>query len=75
MNGLDPVERLKRELPNVGHVQVASFPDRGEPIESDHIASLFAVLTEGGYEGFVGCEYNPRADTRAGLRWAKAWLG
>ena len=27
-----------------------------------------------GYSGWVGCEYNPRGDTREGLKWAKPYL-
>ena len=33
---------------------------------------LFALLDELGYEGWMGCEYRPRAGTEAGLGWFKA---
>ncbi|MBD5656785.1 MAG: hydroxypyruvate isomerase, partial [Candidatus Eremiobacteraeota bacterium] len=38
-------------------------------------AYLLAVLDEIGYDGWVGCEYRPRAETRAGLGWARRYLG
>jgi hydroxypyruvate isomerase len=33
---------------------------------------LFQEIDRSGFTGFVGCEYKPRGDTLAGLRWAKA---
>ncbi|MFO1074253.1 MAG: hypothetical protein U1E17_16540 [Geminicoccaceae bacterium] len=30
---------------------------------------LFAELDRLGYDGFIGCEYRPRAGTTAGLGW------
>lgn len=54
----------------VGHVQIAGVPSRHEPDgEELNYPFLFAELDRLGYEGFVGCEYNPRAGTLAGLGW------
>ena len=62
--------RLARHLPLVGHVQVASVPARTEPGTGElNDAFVFAELDRLGYAGFVGCEYNPRAGTEAGLGW------
>ena len=53
-----------------GHVQIAGVPSRHEPVgEELNYPFLFAELDRLGYEGFVGCEYNPRAGTLAGLGW------
>jgi 2-dehydrotetronate isomerase len=30
---------------------------------------LFAEFDRLGYDGYIGCEYNPRAGTVEGLRW------
>ncbi len=59
--------------PRLGHVQIASVPDRHEPDEGEiDYAHIFRLLDEVGYQGWVGCEYHPRAETRAGLSWLKA---
>ena len=56
--------------PIVGHVQIASVPSRNEPDgEELNFPYLFAELDRLGYDGFVGCEYNPRGPTRDGLGW------
>jgi hydroxypyruvate isomerase len=58
----------------LGHVQIAGAPDRHEPDQGElRVESLLKLLDELGYTGFVGCEYRPRAGTREGLRWLKAW--
>lgn len=65
--------RLIRTNRNViGHVQVASVPDRHEPDhgETDY-PHLFRVLDEVGYTGWIGCEYKPAAGTTEGLGWFK----
>jgi hydroxypyruvate isomerase len=61
---------LRRLLPLIGHIQVASVPSRHEPCSEElNDAFLFAELDRLGYEGFIGCEYQPRAGTLDGLRW------
>jgi hydroxypyruvate isomerase len=61
---------LTRLMPLIGHVQVASVPLRHEPntgeLNDSHVFSTLEALN---YAGFVGCEYNPRAGTVAGLSW------
>lgn len=55
------------------HYQIASPPDRGEPDDGEmNYRFLFQEIDKSGYDGFVGCEYKPRGDTLAGLKWAKA---
>lgn len=52
------------------HVQIASVPERHEPDEGElNYPHLYAVLDRLGYKGWIGCEYNPRAATEAGLGW------
>lgn len=54
------------------HIQIASPPDRGEPDKGDiDYRRLFALIDDSGYDGYVGCEYKPRAGTAPGLAWAK----
>jgi len=78
----DVAMKLRRYLPTgtVGHIQIAGVPERHEPdVGEVHYPYLFAVLDELGYEGWVGCEYRPRAGlqpggTSAGLAWLRPYL-
>lgn len=66
----DVVMGLRRMLPIIGHVQVASVPSRHEPTHEEmNDAFVFAELDRLGYTGFIGCEYRPRAGTLEGLGW------
>jgi len=68
----DVTMALRRLMPIVGHVQIASVPSRNEPDgEELNYPFLFEELDRLGYEGFVGCEYNPRGRTTDGLAWFK----
>lgn len=59
---------------NYTHVQIASVPDRHEPDHGEvNYPYLLEVLDETGYRGWVGLEYRPAAETRAGLDWARRW--
>ena len=56
------------------HVQIAGNPGRHEPdVGEISYPYLFDVLDASGYSGWVGCEYRPKADTRSGLAWARAY--
>ena len=56
------------------HVQIAGVPDRHEPDHGEvNYTYLLGLLDELGYAGWVGCEYRPIAETRAGLPWAQRW--
>ncbi len=66
----DVTMALRALLPLTGHIQTASVPSRHEPMsEEANDAFLFAELDRLGYDGFIGCEYNPRAGTLEGLGW------
>ncbi|CAI0862305.1 2-oxo-tetronate isomerase [Serratia ficaria] len=57
------------------HIQIASVPERHEPDDGElNYPWLFAQLDALGYQGWVGCEYRPRADTAAGLDWVRPYL-
>ncbi|NVC95093.1 hydroxypyruvate isomerase family protein [Vibrio natriegens] len=58
-----------------GHIQIASVPERHEPSEGElNYPHLFDVLDDSGYQGWIGCEYNPRNTTEEGLDWVKPYL-
>jgi 2-dehydrotetronate isomerase len=66
----DLEHKLRRWIDSIGHVQIASVPNRNEPDRGEvNFPYLFDVLDEIGYLGWVGCEYRPRSTTREGLGW------
>ena len=72
----DVTMRLREMMPIIGHVQIASIPSRHEPDDEElNYPFLFAELDRLGYEGFVGCEYNPRGKTTDGLAWFMPYVG
>ena len=68
--GGDLAARIHELVSITRHVQIAGVPDRHEPdVGEVHYPYLFGLLDSLGYQGFVGCEYHPRGDTRAGFAW------
>lgn len=67
---------LIRDLaPVIGHIQIASVPDRNEPVDGEiHYPYIYTVLDEVGYEGWIGCEYNPKGTTEEGIGWVESYL-
>ena len=64
---------FKNNLDGIGHVQIASVPERHEPDEGEiNYPQLFTLLDELGFPGYVGCEYRPRGKTEEGLDWMRA---
>jgi hydroxypyruvate isomerase len=71
----DLAMKVRKYLKGVGHVQIAGVPERHEPdVGEVNYPYLFELLDHLGYDGWVGCEYRPRAGTTTGLDWAKPWL-
>ncbi|HEU0222125.1 MAG TPA: TIM barrel protein, partial [Paracoccaceae bacterium] len=72
----DVTMALRRLMPLIGHVQIASVPSRHEPAgEELNARFLFQELDWIGYQGFVGCEYRPAAGTLEGLGWLAHYRG
>ncbi|MFG2813269.1 2-oxo-tetronate isomerase [Streptomyces sp. NPDC048410] len=74
----DLTTALRRDLPTgrVGHLQIAGVPDRHEPDAGElNIGHLFDVIDELAFEGWIGCEYRPRAGTSEGLGWLRDYRG
>lgn len=68
----DVATRFRRWQHDIGHVQIAGVPERHEPDEGElNYPWLFRLLDQLGYQGWVGCEYRPRAATVAGLGWLR----
>ncbi|MEE8363601.1 MAG: TIM barrel protein, partial [Dehalococcoidia bacterium] len=67
---------ITRNADRIAHYQVADNPGRNEPGTGEiNYPFLFSFLDEMGYDGWIGCEYRPRADTAGGLAWVKPYLG
>ncbi len=66
----DVATRLRRFLPQCGHIQAAGVPGRNEPDTGEvNYDYIFDLLDEIGYAGWVGCEYRPAGNTVEGLGW------
>ena len=64
---------LTKQLARIGHIQLADNPGRGEPGTGEiNYPWLFQHIDALGYDGFIGCEYKPRAGTVEGLGWREA---
>jgi hydroxypyruvate isomerase len=72
----DLVPTYIRLKDRIGHVQIADNPGRNEPGTGEiNYPFILSELDRLGYDGWVGCEYKPKADTSAGLSWMKPYLG
>ena len=71
ITGGDLTRTIEHYLPLSGHVQIADVPGRHEPGTGEiNFPPLFELLDRLGYDGYVGCEYRPKAGTVEGLGWA-----
>ncbi|MBL8540357.1 MAG: hydroxypyruvate isomerase family protein [Betaproteobacteria bacterium] len=71
----DLATTFRKCFDGIGHVQIASVPERHEPDDGEvNYPYLFGLLDRLGYAGWVGCEYRPRGRTEDGLGWLRAAL-
>lgn len=65
--------RIETLLPNIGHIQFASVPDRSAPDHGEiNYAHIFKVISELNYKAPLGAEYKPVGDTENGLNWMQS---
>jgi 2-dehydrotetronate isomerase len=70
----DLIRRFERHQDVIGHVQIGAVPSRAEPDEGEvNYPAIFRELDRLGYQGWVACEYRPRARTEDGLGWARPY--
>lgn len=68
----DVIGGLEALMPITGHIQIASVPDRAEPMTGElDDRMVLKTIERLGYDGFIGCEYRPAAGTLAGLGWLR----
>lgn len=66
----DVTRRLAGLLPMIGHVQIASVPERAEPDRGElNYAHIFRQLEALGYSAPIGAEYRPTCPEEEGLGW------
>jgi hydroxypyruvate isomerase len=69
------IATLGKRAGRIGHIQIADVPGRHEPGTGEiNFQNIFRALDQGGYAGWIGCEYKPATTTEAGLGWAKPYL-
>ena len=65
-------QSLRNNFDQIAHIQFSSVPGRHEPQFGEvNCGYLFELLETLSYEGFIGCEYQPKSSVEAGLSWAK----
>ena len=70
----DVTTRLAALMPAIDHMQLADVPGRHEPGTGEiGWEFVFRRIDELGYQGWIGCEYNPIGDTVEGLAWRKKY--
>jgi hydroxypyruvate isomerase len=66
---------IEKNLSRIGHMQLADNPGRHEPGTGEiNYGFLLPHIDKLGYQGWIGCEYKPAAETNAGLGWSKPYL-
>lgn len=66
----DVTHRLEKLYPLIGHIQIASVPDRGPPDGGElSYPHIFSVLERLGWDRPIGAEYKPVGATDASLDW------
>jgi len=72
----DVISALRKYLPLIGHIQIAASPDRHEPDTGElDYPTIFKEIDVLDYEGWIGCEYNPKTTTFDGLDWLSPYQG
>lgn len=71
----DLVPTYARLRERIGHIQIADNPGRNEPGTGEiNYGFVLSEIDRLGYDGWVGCEYKPKAGTSAGLGWMTPYV-
>ncbi len=70
VNGDDLDDVITTHAARIGHVQIADAPGRHEPGTGElELERYLSLLSDVGYDGWVGLEYKPESTTEASLEW------
>lgn len=68
----DVTQGIRDSWPLIRHFQIANVPGRHEPDTGEiNYPFLFDLIDSLGYDGWIGCEYKPKAGTLEGLGWGR----
>jgi hydroxypyruvate isomerase len=70
MMGERPETFIAEQAEQIGHIQFADCPGRGQPGTGRiDFGRMFAAIEDSGYAGWVGAEYKPIGTTAESLNW------
>ncbi len=73
--GDDLKKTIAQNVARIAHMQLADAPGRHEPGTGEiGFDDLFSAIDATGYDGWIGCEYNPTGLTEASLGWVRKYL-
>ena len=71
----DLAPTIAKNLDLISHLQLADTPGRHEPGTGEiNYTFLLDFIDRIGYQGWIGCEYQPASTTEAGLCWVSPYL-
>lgn len=69
------IENVKTHTDLIGHVHIGDVPGRHEPGTGEiNYPAVLAALSDAGYDGYVGCEFEPTGDPESAIGDVEAML-
>ena len=70
MMGEDIEQFIQLHASQIGHIQFADVPGRGEPGSGEiDFETLFKIIDQSNYTGWLGAEYKPTGKSKNSTRW------
>jgi hydroxypyruvate isomerase len=69
------IANVRSHIDLIGHVHIGDVPGRHEPGTGEiNYPSVLSALDDTGYEGYIGCEFEPTGDPEAAIRDVRSML-